>query len=226
MPRPFVILMTGRTGSSYLVSALQSHPRAMVVGERLVGLSEASEQLAWIERFYRRWRFRIKSVGFKTKLKDVVDRDALAEVLLRHEARVIMVLRRDALRQAISVIRARELKAAHGVWNQTVNTPDLEPSLVDLADLDAVLADVSDRNLELDHFASTLDLPRHVVHYEKLLADPTGTLGAVQDFLGLRRRALTASTRKNTADELEITIRNYDEMRKHLVGTEYERFLA
>ena len=226
MTVPFVILMTGRTGSSHLVSCLDSHPRISAEGERLVGMSGVGEQLEWVERLYRRRRFRVKAVGFKTKLKDLVDRDGFASCLKRHRVTVIHMQRVDTLRQAISVLRARELKRAHGVWNRGKDTPDLAPSTIDLQALDHALVDVGRQNEELAGFVSDLDLPGLVVGYEDLLSDRDSTLGRVQDLLGVRRRSLLGTTRKTSDDRLDCTITNYDEVRKHLRGTEFEPFLS
>ena len=217
--------MTGRTGSSYLVSCLQSHPRSLCEGERLVGLDSAEAQERWIDRFYRR-RFRIRAMGFKTKLKDVHDREVLAACLRRHGADVICMRREDVLRQAISVLRARELKSRFGVWNRNVDTPDLGPSRIDLGELDRVIADCLRQREELERYVSELDLPATVVNYEQLLADLPGTMGPILDRLGVRRRTLLASTRKNTDDRLERIIVNYDELRTHLAGTGCERYLG
>lgn len=226
MALPFVILMTGRTGSSHLVSCLDSHPRVVADGERLVGIPDADRQLEWIDHFYRRRRFRTKAVGFKTKLKDVHDLDAFKDRLRRHRVHVIHMMREDTLRQAISVLRARELKAKHGVWNRGMDTPRLGPSHIDTEELSLILDEVVRNNEELARFVSDLGLPTHAVRYEDLLRDPDTVIGSVQDGLGLRRAPLVGSTRKTTDDRLERIISNYDEVRVHLRGTEAERFLT
>ena len=226
MALPFVILMTGRTGSSHLVSCLDSHPRVIAEGERLVGIPEAGRQLEWIDRFYRRRRFRAKAVGFKTKLKDVLDLGAFTDRLRGHRVHVIHMVREDTLRQSISVLRARELKAEHGVWNRGRDTPQLGPSHIDPGELSRVLDEVVRHSEELARFVSDIGLPGQTVRYEDLLRDPDTAIGSVQDGLGLQRAPLVGSTRKTTDDRLERIISNYDEVRGHLLGTEFERFLT
>ena len=50
----FTIFFQGRSGSTYLVEALDSHPRIRCEMERLVGLRKAGAdgQLKWIEQFF------------------------------------------------------------------------------------------------------------------------------------------------------------------------------
>ena len=136
------------------------------------------------------------------------------------------MMREDSLRQAISVLRARELMATHGVWNRGRDTPELGPSHIDTGALSLVLDEVTRHSEELARFVSALDLPTQTVRYEDLLRDPNTTIGSVQDGLGVSRVPLEGSTRKTTDDRLERIISNYDEVRVHLRGTEFERFLT
>lgn len=226
MARSFVILMPGRTGSSHLVSCLASHPRVCVEGEALVTIEAGTDQIAWIDRHYRRRRFRIAAVGFKTKLKDVRDHRAFADALVRHQAGLVLMLRRDNLRQAVSILRARTLRERHGVWNRTRETPELGATEIDLGELDRTLADVVARTEELEGFVDGLDLPRTVLHYEDLLTDPEPLLAGLQDFLGIPRRDLRSETRKTTPDDLTRSISNHEQVREHLAGGPHERFLG
>lgn len=79
---PFVVLMQGgRVGSSYLVTALDSHPSVRAYGEILVG--EGREHQMRVA--HRVLRHRIvstkKATGFKTKLTDLADPEQFADLL-------------------------------------------------------------------------------------------------------------------------------------------------
>ena len=225
MAGSFVILIPGRTGSSYLVSSLAGHPGIDVEGERLVGIDTVEEQVAWVNRHFRRRSLRGRKRGFKTKLKDVRDLDRFRDELEAHQASLILMLRRDPLRQAISVINARRLRALHGVWNRTEDVPELGPLELDLAELDQILEEVSFSGRQLEEFVSSTDLERIRIHYEDMLADPDAVVRSVQEFLGVPVRPLAGRTRKTTPDRLVHAITNHDELCRHFEGTDYEAFL-
>lgn len=217
--------MPGRTGSSFLVSSLSKHPHVVVEGERLVQIETADSQAEWIESFYSRRRFRVRACGFKTKLKDVRDQDGLCNVLQQNDVKVIQMLRQDPLRRAISTINARRLKKVHGVWNRLKGMPDLEPLLIDLDELDAVLEFVESSAAELSAFVNSLDLAKMTMQYEDLLANPARELGRVQNFIGVEERSLESDTAKGTPDRLELAISNYEELVCRYRGSKYEQYL-
>ena len=130
---------------------------------------------------------------------------------------------------------AEKVAAAAGLCRQSADalvslavedTPQLGPSHIDPGELSLALDEVVRHSEELARFVSDLGLPGQTVRYEDLLRDPDTAIGSVQDGLGLRRAPLVGSTRKTTDDRLERIISNYDEVRGHLLGTEFERFLT
>jgi len=68
---------------------------------------------------------------------------------------------------------------------------------------------------------------RHIeVQYETLRLDPTA-FSTILDFLEVRPvGVLTSSLRKLNPEDYEKVIGNYENVRRALIGTRFERFLA
>ena len=223
----FVILFPGRVGSTFLVSALDAHPDVEAKGERLDPLrAEGAEaQLAWTRRYLRgRILDPHRAIGFKTKLRDVLDRDAFADLLRDLSVRIILLDRRNDVKHVVSRITARELKDTTGRWNRYAGDDAGRAGAVrvDVDDFDTRLrAVVAEKDTIVDYVA-TLRLPSLHVDYEDLLAAPDLTFERVLDFLGVRVTAMAGATVKNTSDDLRDVIENFDEVRTRYVGTPYE----
>ncbi len=215
---PFVILFPGRTGSSWLISSLQSHSMVQAEGEQLVTLRPRSHA-RWIRRLYHRGaRAGLRAVGFKTKLKDVWDLDAFRSLLVDEGVRIIVMDRRNTVKLAVSTINARRLHETTGRWNRWAGDPVLPPFELAEADLRRVLAECQGRQRELHAFAGTLPLPRITVHYEDLLGEPERMMGEILAFLDVPPMPLASSVAKNTADDLSRVILNVAELRAAFAG--------
>ena len=75
---PFVILFVERAGSTYLITALKSHPGVLALTEKFDALRKegkgSAEQLEWAKAFLTPPLLgRHRAIGFKTKLVDVLD---------------------------------------------------------------------------------------------------------------------------------------------------------
>jgi LPS sulfotransferase NodH len=218
---PFVILFPGRTGSSWLVSCLDSHPQVLAEGERLVGRGRWSQQL-WIRGLYRRARRAgLAAGGFKTKLKDVRHLEGFRRLLVAREVRVLIMDRRNVVKLAVSTINARRLHEATGRWNRRPEDPVLPPFVLAPEDLRRVIAECEARQEQLRTFAETLPLPSMTLQYEDLLAAPAETMAGVLSFLDVPPAPLAGSVAKNTDDDLSRVILNVDELRAEFAGGPY-----
>ena len=84
----FVLLFVGRTGSTYLITALNSHPEVVAYGESLEEFKEgeSSAQLDRVRNLLTpRFVGRIKVLGFKTKRVDVLDPSSFAQLLHKNQ---------------------------------------------------------------------------------------------------------------------------------------------
>ena len=228
----FVILFPGRVGSTFLVSALDAHPEVEAKGERLDPLrSEGpAAQLEWTRRFLRGQAVsRHRAVGFKTKLRDVLDQDGFAALLHELDTRVVLLDRRNDVKHVVSRITARALKDTTGRWNRYAGDGGTgeggsggAPSVhVDPDDFDERLGAVVAEKATIVEYVDRLGLPDLRVDYEDLLAAPDATFGSVLRFLGVRVLPMTGATVKHTSDDLRDVIENFDEVRARYEGTPY-----
>lgn len=209
----FVILFSGRTGSTWLTSSLDSHPQVVAEGERLVRRS-AGSQRRWIRRLYRRaGRRGVLAAGFKTKLKDVWDLDAFRDLLQDHDVRVIVMYRRNTVKLAVSAINARRLRAITGRWNRRPGDAALPPFELTEEELRQEIRKCMDRDRELEAYAAALELPQIVLHYEDLLANPDERMDEVMSFLQAPAVRLRSEYLKNTDDDLSRVLVNYEALR-------------
>jgi hypothetical protein len=224
----FTIFFQGRSGSTYLVEALDSHPQIRCEIERLVGLRKAGAagQLKWIDEFFAAEEEpRASAVGFKTKLDDVVDKESVAELLHRVHAKVILLSRLNVMKMIVSWFNSERLYAATGEWNQYPPGAPLSPFEIDLAKFDRRLGLVLHGRARLEAYVRSLKLPRMQVCYEDLLANEQRTLGQVCEFLGVDAMPLQGRCVKTTSDDLRQVITNYDELYAQYKGTHFQLML-
>jgi LPS sulfotransferase NodH len=221
----FVILFPGRTGSTYLTACLSSHPAVVAEGERLVRRS-ARWQERWVRRLYDRPRPRgVRAVGFKTKLKDVRDLDAFADLLRERSVRVIELGRRNLVKLAVSTLNARRLKARDDLWNRTAGTDELGPLDVAPRDLLETIRACGEAQGVVSAYVARLELATLRLEYEDLLADREAWLGRVATFLEIPARAMQGDVLKATDDDLRVAIADFETIRRALDGGPYARHL-
>lgn len=224
---PFVILFIERDGSTYMISMLSAHPDINVVYERFAVMKEdgktALDQLAWAnEHFHTSLLNPYKAVGFKTKLKDVLDLDSFTKLLHEKQIHIIHMQRQNVIKAVVSRINARRLHDKTGNWNLYNEADRLPPVNLDLDDFDAMLQNRVAQDTELAAYVSQLKLPKLTVCYENLLQDRDAVLRQIFEFLHVKWVPVEAKTKKNTGDDLREVIENYDELRSRYVGTRYE----
>jgi len=224
---PFVILFIERDGSTYMVSMLSTHPQINADYERFavmkVNGQSATEQIQWAKDLFSPSLItRQKAVGFKTKLKDVLDIDAFTELLNEKGVHIIQMHRRNVIKAAVSVINARRLHEKTGVWNLRQESDRLPPATIDLDEFDHLVQQREMLDQELAAYVSQFQLPRLQVCYEDLLVDRDGVLRQIFDFIGVDWFDVQGSTKKNTGDDLREAIANYDDLRARYAGTRYE----
>jgi len=173
-PTPFVIFLQGRTGSTFLVECLDSHPRIQCDTERLVGFRKhgADKQLQWSSQYLdRSGKCDLGAVGFKTKLEDVLDPKRFTLLLQQLDARILVTQRRNIVKLIVSWFNSERIYDATGDWNVYDNVLPHEPMLVDPQEFDSRLKSVVDGKERLDNFVQGLGLQSLSVDYENLLVN-------------------------------------------------------
>lgn len=219
-----MILFPGRTGSSWLVAALGNHPRVDAQGEILVGKDPAAQRRLVEERL----RGEIPpggSRGFKTKLKDVADHDALKSAI-GTETRVVHMVRRDLLRLAISTINARRLHRRTGRWNRVGGVEQLPPLETGIDDLVAAIDQCAAAVETLARFVGGLAAPVLEVDYAEVLHSPADLLDRVQRHLGVAPRPLSSGVLKNTGTNLRTAIAGFDGLLGELSRSRWSALLS
>lgn len=253
---PFVVLATGRTGSTMVVSLLQSHPHCLCYSElyhshhpmwfydHMEYLNSPDTMAVWrgdVDGFlddyvYHEQPPRVRAVGFKLLYCDL---DPAAGFRRREEPwreDIVPALVRRGVR--VVHVRRRNLLARHvsmkkadrdRVW---VATSDDGAEVA--ASRPALELDIAEclgaleaaERTEAEYAARFAGLPVHDVYYEDVLEDRDAVLADLQGFLGLPPAPLKAATQKLRRRPLADEVANYDDIARALGGTSYERFLG
>lgn len=224
---PFVILFVERAGSTFLTTALKSHPQILALTEKFDAMRKegktAADQLAWSRAFLTPPLIgEHRAIGFKTKLVDVLDQDGFAGLLRERRCRIIQLQRRNSIKAVVSTLNARRQWQVSGNWNLLSESTRLPPFEVDPAEFQAMLAQREELDRQLDAYAGQLQRPTLRMWYEDLLSDEAAFVDKAVTFLTGRSRSLQGATLKNTSDDLKAAIVNFDELRNRYVGTRYE----
>jgi LPS sulfotransferase NodH len=241
--RNFVILFQGRAGSSFLVDALGRLPGVVAEGEMLVGVDPSQTpfgnrlrrlfrpaaddgpahlQLIWTRNFYRREWPGARAVGFKTKVRDVYDRHGFGRMLEEEDVHVLVLERRNLIKQAVSNLNAERVYAEHGVWNLRHDQQRPGPFEADPERFDAALRRVVFERETLDAFVRFVRRPMLRLEYEGLVRDPRAWFGAACEFLGLPAGEPVSDMRKATDDDLRRVVTNLAELRSRYEGSHFE----
>lgn len=223
----YVTLFVERSGSTYLATALASHPNINALREELASLRQngknAGEQLKWVEEFFTPPVVgQYKAYGFKTKLVDILDPQGFASLLKQKKCHIIQLLRRNTVKAAISTINAKRQYEASGNWNLLNEKDKLAAFEVDPKEFEYLLRERQKWDQELGEYVRALNLPTLPLYYEELLQDEGQFLTRVFDFLGVEARTVKGKTLKNTEDDLRKVVLNLDELKAAYKGTAFE----
>lgn len=224
---PFVVIFYGRCGSTYLMESLDTHPDIHIRMEYLCTLKErkkgAKEQLQWVSEFLSPpFDHPCAAIGFKTKLRDVLDPEGFARVLQDWSVSIVHLRRRNSVKSTVSLFNSVRLKESTGDWNLYDKQQRLAATKLDVAQFDAWLRRLEQRVGEEADYVDNLQLPTLTLYYEDLLMDEAATFGQIFSFLGLTSRPMQGRTIKATSDDLRDAVANFDELRSHYQGTRYE----
>ena len=224
---PFVILFVERAGSTFLITALKSHPQILALTEKLDAMRKegktAADQLEWTRSILTPPLVgQHRAMGFKTKLLDVLDPEGFAAILRERKCRIIQLQRRNTVKAVVSTINAKRQWEVSGNWNLLNESTRLPAFAVDPAEFESLLAQREEWDQQVEDYTERLGLPTLRLWYEDLLADETAFVDKAVTFLTGESRQLQGSTLKNTGDDLKTAILNFDDLRQRYAGTRYE----
>ena len=232
MQQKFIVIISGRSGSSYLRTLINQDARVLMLGEMLTRKRD-SEQKAIIQDFFTNKTGNNKLIaGFKTKLNDVIDRDNFIQQIKIYNPIIIINRRKNYLRQAIS--RARMLvllEQTKKKYGQGHHSPQSQADIVGQITLDVdwvwrFTTDFAARDVQLEQLS--LSLPNaETIFYEDFAHCPHLAVERLSKSLNLELEVANFDTTlKNTPTDLKKAIANYDELEKKLANTKYFSFLS
>ncbi len=245
----FVVLTFPRSGSTWLMSTLDSHPRIAAYDELFLGgegvqpqpadVPDFASYLAGVPRLARRlvplqratylrrvFRERpgIDAVGFKLIYGQARANVGLLPLFSLRRVRVVHLVRANLLEAVVSYEAGR----ASGVFHREPGAPAPDARIrLDAAGLRDRLGymewDVSRARVWLERYR----IPRLEVAYEELVARHDETLSRILDFLGVEPSAELRSpfVPVHEGSKLDV-VENIDEVRSALAGTRYEWMLG
>lgn len=249
-PTRFIVLATQRTGSTWLVDMLDSHP-AIAAYEELFLPPEAHHE-TWghgdREFFYayyarragRRWplnrlfwslrytdevfspTFATDAIGFKLMYGQLRAFPWLLAYVVLRRIRVVHLVRTNLLDLVLSRETAEARRQYHALASDTINQ-----SVVQLQ-ADQLVSELERLEQSVNRMRSLLSglpVPRLEVSYEELAVDE-GALARVLRFLNVAPRPLTSRLTKLNSDTRQELIGNYEEVERALLGTRFEQFLV
>jgi LPS sulfotransferase NodH len=239
----FVIVGIARTGSTMLVSQLNSHSQALVFGEifrsedaigwdftpfrsyqnRRLRTLYSSDSIAFLDQHvFRRWPGNHKAVGFKLfyyHARTPSRRPVWDYLIDRPEIRILHIKRRNLLRQYASL----QLAHATNIWSTTPSViQDPQKLRLGISACQNHFTWVRSLGEECDTLFKNHKIKN--IYYEDLVSDTRRELRDIQTFLGLRHETLVAQTVRQQTQPLSQVIVNYDELREAFFGTEWRSF--
>jgi hypothetical protein len=224
---PFLLLAYPRSGSTWVHTALNSHPHILSVGEELAaeyGKPDGLQNLTYY--FQRPHSKQVKALGSKLFYEQAYTETGLAfwKYWREQQLPVLHLLRRNILRVAVS----EELARTHREWSAVkgANLPDARAKAI--AILPEVLLQRMGHIEHLQHVFTTQlkEYPAALtIWYEDLLEQPEEQFKAIQLFLGLEPQALFSFLRRQNPEPLQQLVLNYAEIQQELQGSKWEHFL-
>jgi LPS sulfotransferase NodH len=240
----FIVLSTQRSGSTWVVDMLDSHPRVLAYSELFMHGGEGTpkwgqeQDLPYWQSYargkrrlakpYWLWKYLgqayrerpgIDAVGFKLMYSQLtrISRPLMPALWLKR-VRIVHLIRRNAL----DVVLSREAGAAREGKLHARDGEDVEAVRLNL-DTDTLL-----RRMTLHERAiagarvrfKRVGLPYTEVVYEDLAADERG-FAQLFEFLGVEPAPVSSSLQKLNPTSHEDLIENYREVRDALEGTEF-----
>jgi LPS sulfotransferase NodH len=223
----FIIVTSGRAGSELLVSLLHAHPEFSCDGEIL------NTKRQWPDRFLDGRAARAAAqgklaYGCKVQPQDILDVQRIADPhnwLRRHYAggwRIIHLLRRNRLHQAISVARATQSQ-----WHY--RRGEAGPAGPMTLDPNAVIGTMYLIQHKENQIAAMLEGVQHLeLWYEDDLehaSDQSRTVATVCQELGIMPQATTTELTRVTPPSVRDSVANYDEIADTIRANAFTRYL-
>lgn len=223
--RSFVTIFLGRSGSTYLMEALNDHSLIRAdLEEMAMHIADGPEhQLEHARRLLTPEKHGAHAaIGFKTKLKDVLDAEGFARLIRELGTRIIVLQRRNVVKWLVSWHRSEELSKRTGDWNLYSEKDRPAPITIDIDIFASRLEQIELSRNRTREFVYHLERPTLLIYYEDLLTDERAMLEMICAFLGVPFEPIRGRSIKNTSDDLSQAIANFNQLKARYAGTHYE----
>lgn len=246
---PFIILGHGRTGSTMLVSMLQSHPKCVCYSELfhphspkwfydhinlIYGKNELRDRshVDFLKKYvYKRSPKEVGAVGFKvlycnveegrsTSLRGKKEIEKTLRYMQEVGVKILHIKRKNKLKRYVSMKMADKRKK----W-VVRKGESIENKIKISIDTEEMIRSMK-KHYKMEEQKEKLfsQFESISVNYENL-CKKSSDIEKAQNFLGLPVRSLRAGTARTRRRSLREVIENYGEVTKFLKGTKYEKFI-
>jgi LPS sulfotransferase NodH len=249
----FVIFTLPRTGSTLLSKSLNKHPEIFCDDEifhfsfrdyfspnqfrflkikflpkkinYIINYPATSIRLnSFLNKYYRNKKGEnFKARGFKLMYYQTFYTPRLISYLKKNNIKVILLLRENIFRNALSDLRARATGIYHNQDDNEEQRSGLSKLNVDTAALKQKMENIVQQNKKLEAIVSDMDFIK--ISYEDF-SDWNNTMNKVCDFLKVSREQVTAGAKKLNPDALQDMIENYSEVEHWLKQNNYGEFVG
>ena len=245
----FVVFTTPRTGSSLLIKTLDTHPAIFCAGELFFfkkGIYHSETQYpflripfignklnylvnylkillslkGFLNRFYRSNDETIAAKGFKLMHFQTYYTPGVMKYLDDNRIKIIVLIRKNVLRNTLSDLRARSTKIYHSeAGNKNAAIPKFN---VNIEELGRKMKQIGGFNKQLENDSKKLD--RKIIYYEDFEQWNVAIAG-ILNFLNVENIPLQAASKKLNPERLEDMLENYTEVSAWLNENGYGKYL-
>lgn len=219
----FIVLTRSRTGSNLLLSFLNSHPNIFAEGEIFATL-HGVDPLARLRAVFGRQPRHIKAKGFKIFYYHPLDAkadDLWHEIEHMDDIRVVHLTRQNVLRTLLS----RKIAGMKESWTGT-RFDSADPGSKRVTMTTEELAEGFRQTREWEQSAAMRfrSHPMLQISYEELVRDPGEVFAKLLTFLEVPVSSPRTALRQQNSESLRELIGNYDQLKKHFVGSRWQPY--
>ncbi len=163
-----------------------------------------------------------KARGFKLMYYQTFYMPGLIEYLKKNDVKIILLLRENTFRNALSDMRARQTGIYHHRKEDEKAVSGLPKLNVNIAALKNKMDHIKHQNGKLERLAENMNYIK--VRYEDF-ADWNNTMNKIFDFLGVSKEDVSAGAKKLNPDKAEDMINNFGEVKTWLQQNNFNEFL-
>ena len=223
--RKFLIFTVGRTGSSLLVSLLNSHQDIECHDELLrKRIFSPNYYIHCKEYLSKKENFGFKLNTYHFGIQKINHPQEFVSKLYKLDYRIINLKRRNIFRQVFSHMYALYRKKFFHKKDQ--GEQELPPIFIDTRELDKELA-FFEKHFQIEEKIIN-SFPNLCIHYENDLLeneDHQITVDRICDYLGIQHARVYSNHVKTTPKDLSIVIENYEEVFDYIKKTKYKNDL-